>query len=224
MIHGIGELAYRFALGPAADWFQNNVELTSQELQQHYRWLSFASVFGTSASPGTDTRASVKHWGAKAFPDQQSAKGLLWLYPEARFIYLFRDGLEVVASMSKFDTFAQMSFEQRCRFWSQRVFQYEYLRAHDRSISISFQDFVDDNQGVFERIFDHLQVDHNPEPARFASSTLVHPLDEPTRKSNPKQVLRQRHRQHKDWSREQQDTFREICGEAMQLLGYDMDL
>ena len=191
---------------------------------------ALGSDFGLAYRPG---RASAKHsawaagrrldcWGAKIFPDEKAAAGLLWLFPNARFIYLFRNGVDVVGSMGRFGSFSRLTFDERCRFWSDRAFRYDYLRSHHRSETVRFEDFLADNRGTFDRLLRHLGLPADDGPANYTSTTLVHPLDKPTTRASARQVLGRRATAWDGLSDRQRATFNSLCGEAMALLGYDM--
>ena len=132
------------------------------------------------------------YWGVKAFPDRDAAEGLCWLYPGSRFIYIFRNGMDVVFSMSHFHAFRGMSFEQRCRFWAERVFRYEYLRGHERALAMRFEQFLDDPAAALSAIFAHLGLPDEPGPALFAGGHVLHPLGGQSLTTDPKTVLRVR--------------------------------
>ena len=234
LIHKFGETAYDYACGENPQYYQEFVALESGQLRQSLRRLSYTSALGPGLGLDYHPRRvggkksafsagrRLRYWGAKAFPGEKAADGLHWLFPDVRFVYLFRNGLDVVQSMAKFGSFSKLEFERRCRFWSDRVFRYDYLRRHERAATVRFEDFVEDNAATFERLLAHLDLPPDAGPAAFTSTTLVHPLDQPTAKADPKAELAKRERAYAAWSAEQKAIFTDVCAEAMALLGYDV--
>jgi hypothetical protein len=194
--------------------------------------MCYTSVFGVGLGMSYDPRRigikesayscgrRIKRWGAKVFPTEQSSQGLRWLYPGAKFIYIFRNGIDVVQSMSKFGSFSALSFEERCRFWSDRADTYEYLRNRSDVCQIRFEDFLDDNDSALKSIYRYLDLADSLAPSAFASSRLIHPLDSPTAILNPKETIAARGSSFQSWSGDERNVFKDICGDAMKMLGY----
>jgi hypothetical protein len=162
----------------------------------------------------------VRYWGAKAFPDEHEYRGLRWLYDEPRFVYIYRNGIDVVHSMSKKFNFKRFSFRERCERWAERVAKYDYLRNADGAVAVRFEDFVEDNEAVFDRILRTLSLPPSGAPARFASDNVMHPLGAPDERGSAKEVLEIRSPAHESWTEEEQAVFVEVCGEGMQTLDY----
>ena len=230
----LGELAFDYALGPHAAYFQGSSKLDLLEMRCQIRRLCYTSLFGATLGMSYDprriklkesayTRASrVMRWGAKVFPTYKAAQGLRWLYPGAKFIYLFRNGVDVVHSMSKFGVFSKLTFEERCRFWSNRTETYQYLQTWDDVCLVRFENFLNDNARVLKSIYDYLEVSDSCAPSEFASSRMVHPLDAPTVLRNPKEVIGARGGSFEVWTASERTIFKSTCGEAMRMLGYDI--
>ena len=139
-----------------------------------------------------------------------------------RYVYIFRNGVDVVYSMTRFHGFRGLSFAEQCKFWTERVFLFDFLRSDDRAITVRFEDFLLDPKSVLTRIYSHLSLPYEEDPVRFAESTLIHPLDQETTPAIPAAVLGLRSPAYPQWSSLERQTFRDICSDAMKLLGYDM--
>jgi hypothetical protein len=234
LVHKVGKIAYDYSFGPASAYHQNCLKIENEDLQRKLKHLCYTSVFGLELgfiynplyirkyNSAFFQGRRFKFWGVKAFPNQQSADGLLWMYPQAKFIYLFRNGLDVVYSMTKFASFESFDFSEKCRFWSDRVFRYEYLRHHDRALTVRFEDFLNNTEQIFKNIYEHLGLSPNPKPVEYASSTLVHSLNHPTKKISPVKEFAHRKNAYAEWDDAQKFTFKKLCSKAMEKLCYEI--
>lgn len=87
---------------------------------------------------------------------------------------------------------------------------------------IRFETFLETPHQVLQQIFLALNLPDEPGPGRFASETLIHPLDEKTVVADVRSTLRARESPCNHWSDNEQLEFRSRCGEAMSLLGYQI--
>ena len=163
----------------------------------------------------------ISHWCAKTFPDEQSFQGLLVMYPQTRFLWIVRNGLEVVHSRTRFKGFESIQFAKQCRTWANSIDTYSWVARTDRALELRHEDLVSDADAFFNRVHEFLGLRPHPGPARFAKSTLIHPLDRKTEAQiDVKEALGQREAGWRRWSDEEKKTFLEICGGAMRTLGY----
>lgn len=232
LLQYIGQLAAQYRTG--GSYHRDSSALNETTMRKSLRALALNCVWGDSAeatierlmvgATGIAGSQSIQLWGAKAFPDRESATGLEWLFPSVRFVYIFRSGIDAVFSMSKFPGFAHLSFSESCAFWAERVFLYDYLRHDDRAIAVRFEDFLEDPKDVLSRICLHVGLPYEDSVAHFAATHLIHPLDQETALVNPRSALGSREPAQQHWSAEQKQTFRDICSEAMRVLAYSIDL
>lgn len=228
----LGTIAYEYLLGNDHEYYQRATKIERARLEDSLRRMAFQAVWGEDY--GLSLRASrrlvgesawsgsARRWGAKAFPDQRQAEGLGALFPDARFVHIYRNGIDVVQSMAKVGAFQRLSFAERCEFWAVRVHRYAYLNDWDRAVVVRFDDFVEDPVLVFEGVVRHAGLTPNPAPAQFAASRTIRPLGGADEKSSPKDVLRSRPPAYRDWTTEQRDIFATICGREMAILGYSI--
>jgi hypothetical protein len=233
-VNALGELAYDFGVGEHAGYYQSASRLPADDMRWRLRDLCYAPVFGSSLGLSYDPRriaikesaytrgTRIARWGAKVFPTEKSAQGLRWLYPGAKFIYIHRNGIDVVQSMSKFGNFAKLDFAERCRFWNERCETYEYLRRWDDVCVIRFEDFLDDNARALKMVYDYLGLPESRASTEFASSRMIHPLDAPTAMQNPKEAIAARESSCASWTSEERATFARICANSMKMLGYEL--
>jgi hypothetical protein len=233
-VNSLGELAHDYALGEYSGYFQKASRLEPNETRRQLRRLCYTSIFGLDLGMSYDPRRwrfkesaytrgyKIGRWGAKVFPTRKSAQGLRWLYPGAKFVYIFRNGVDVVHSMSKFGTFAKLDFASRCRFWSDRAETYAFLQTWDDVCVIRFEDFLDDNASVLKRTCEYLGFPDSRATSEFASTSMIHPLDSPTEKLNPKETIAARNSSFEQWTGDERNVFKDICGGAMKMLGYEI--
>ncbi len=145
------------------------------------------------------------------------------LYPEAQFVYILRNGCDVVQSRTKFKSFAQRDFEEHCREWAESVGQYRYILEVENGVRLYQEDLISTPETVYEKVFDLIGLPKHDAPSHFVRNTLIHPLDETTKRGvDVKEVLAARPPAYADWNAEQRRIFKDICSDAMQEAGYDM--
>lgn len=165
-----------------------------------------------------------RYWCTKTFPGKNVAQGLKRLYPQARFIWILRNGVNVVHSRGQFPAFRDLPFQEHCRHWAGTIERFSYLLEMPDAVVVHQEELVDDPDKVFRRIFEKLHIDYHPGPTEYALTHHVHPLgDESTTKGvDIKKTLSERPPAYREWTQEQKQMFKNICGDAMQLAGYDV--
>lgn len=235
-LHLIGRLAAEYCEhGSRREYFESSCALSSRALRSRLRSLAFATVWGEPTAFGLNPYAAnpkrsywqlgrrVLRWGAKAFPEEHDAAGLCWLMPRAVFVYLVRNGIEVVHSMGEFPSFRQMSFADRCELWANRVFAYRYLHTHPRALLLRHETLLADPHGALKPVLEKLALPACAACGDYAASYVVHPLgDESTTGGSARDQIAARGSPWLSWSEEERGTFVRICGEAMGVLGYDV--
>lgn len=226
--HHIGEIAYEYQYGRINDYYQSSIRMPYRKFYNDLRRLCFDSVWGNDQGLRHSLKKSlkgnsfttVKYWGSKSFPNENESIGLNWLFPNAKFIYIFRNGIEVVHSMTKFDAFDGLSFEEKCEFWATRIFRYKYLLNDDRAVVIRFEDFVNNPERELRLVFNHLGLNFDNNSVLFLKENVVHPLDQKDQPANPEKVFSVRQLPYFEWTQNQKDTFKRVCSEAMVASGY----
>lgn len=165
------------------------------------------------------------YWCTKTFPGKNVAQGLTRLYPEARFIWILRNGVNVVHSRCLFPAFRDLPFAEHCHHWAGTIERFAYLLEMPGAVVVHQEELVDEPDMVFRRIFEKFRIDYDAKPTEFALTHHVHPLgDESTTKGvDIKKTLSERPPAYQDWTQEQKETFKDICGEAMQMAGYEVE-
>lgn len=222
-----------FEFGEDAAYFEESVRIKKPYLYRELRRLCFESAAGPHRGWKTLLKGVIDarreflrktYWCVKCFPIERHARALLHLYPEARFLYIVRSGIDVVQSRTKFPAFRDQPFDAHCRFWVQAAEKFSYLTNFDRAVQIQQEELLAAPEAAFARIAAHLGLDDHPNPANYVKTTLVHSLgDKATHKNvDVQKSLTERAPGHATWTDEQRDAFKRICGPAMQVLGYTL--
>lgn len=166
----------------------------------------------------------IKHyWCVKTFPNSLEAKGLMQLYPKVKFIYIFRNGCDVVRSRSIFPAFRSMPFRTHCEKWTHHIEKYDYLSSLPKAILVRHEDVVDNPEKESRRILSFLGIDYDDGPANFLQTKLIHPLDQGTKEIDVKKSLKDRPLAYANWTIEQKEIFKSVCGDAMHKMGYEIN-
>ena len=164
-----------------------------------------------------------KHWSAKTAPTEKVAYGLLNVYPNAKFIYIIRNGIDVVHSRSKFHGFCDNEFQHHCQTWSNSITKYRYLIRHDKVLCVRHENLLSEPVVFFNKIFDFLNLEYTNKCTEYVYKTLVHPLDEHTQSDvNAIERIKNRESPFNTWTTEQKNLFVSICGEAMTEMNYEI--
>lgn len=240
LIRDYGRLAREFAADDTnGEYLRATNRLSERRYLSTLRRLAFETTFGRDGGLYMRSRATaerlvkyrrsplrpstISHWCAKTFPDAASFEGLMTLYPQARFLWIVRNGLDVVHSRTRFKGFRSMGFASQCQTWANSIETYSWVAETDRALELRHEDLVSDPVAFFKRVHDFIGVRQHPGPAKFSRSTLIHPLDQKTQPAaDVKDALEKREAGWMEWSEEQMHAFREICGQAMESLGYPM--
>lgn len=218
-----------FEFGSEKEFFLTSTQSPTNYLYEGLRKLSLEGCFGpyfglsriAKARFGKNAKWRPTHWAAKTFPAEQGYESLRVLFPDARFVFIVRNGIEVVHSMTKFHGFSDRQFEEQCRAWVKSYESFRYLIGKSDAIFVRHENFVSDGAQVIRQLLRFLKLAENAKPIDFINGTVVHPLNEKTKQgTDAKQQLANRANAYEQWSDEQRSSFHRICGTTMQELGY----
>lgn len=234
-ITDIGGMVYQleFCSDVEKNYYRRTLRVSPEYLYQSLRRLALESAMGQyyglkqiskSMLTGEFNPVSKRYWCTKTFPSRIVAQGLLKLYPDTNFIWILRNGINVVHSRGMFPEFRGLPFEEHCRSWADSIIRFRYLFDLPQAVVIRHEKFVVDPEHVFRKVFENARIEYSPEPARFARTHHVHPLaDLNTREGvDVKSVLSSRPSPSLQWTKNEKATFKEICGEAMSQAGYEV--
>lgn len=233
LLTSIAAMVQLFESGPEKDYFLESVKISKDYLYRHLRQLSFESSAGSHNGLKVQVKylwknkrkiGGARYWCVKCFPIEDHAAALLRLYPMAKFVYIVRNGVDVVQSRTKFPAFRNAKFSEHCRVWAGSVQKFDYLRRLDAGIMVKQEDLVSNPDVLFGDICRHLGIESSSIPVEFAKTTLVHSLGDKDTHRNVKvrESLQSRAAAYEGWSDSQRRTFMKICESAMRELEYDL--
>jgi Sulfotransferase family len=232
LVRSFGALVNQIEFSDERGYYERTLFLPKQELYRGLRRLCFETVvgpdYGWSRTVRGPRRRDVPilhqtHWCAKVGVETGEYRGLRHLYPGARLVYIVRNGIEVVHSRTQFPGFKHLSFESHCRTWALSCESYSYLSEAANAIQVRHEQLVADPEQVLHRVFELAELPPHSAPVHLVRSTLMIPLDEPTRRRvDVRAVFEQRRPAWEAWSDEQRETFRAIAGSGMRRLGYEI--
>ncbi|MCK4786295.1 MAG: sulfotransferase [Desulfobacteraceae bacterium] len=232
----VAHVGYQLTSGPRAEHFRYCCRISLKEMLRRLRRLLFEICWGPnygvcnflhSWATAPLQMAGKKCWVVRTFPDAEAAEGLQRLFPKVKFIYIHRNGIEVVSSRMKYEAFRHDRFETHCEVWANSAEKFRYLTEVGCAITVSHEELVAKRQETFDAIIDFLDLDQDEGPARFAESTMVIPRDIPRERQrlsdvDVTKIFEERPPSYLEWNGKQKRQFKEICGNAMQQLGYEM--
>ncbi|MCP4107166.1 MAG: sulfotransferase [Desulfobacteraceae bacterium] len=232
LVNIIGKVVHRIEFEGSKDFIQSSLNISKEYLYDSLRKLCFESVlgknYGFTTLWGNFLRRDIsilkkRYWCTKTFPLHDASNGLIFLYPKARFVYIVRNGLEVVQSMTKHHSFRDWGFSKHCEVWANLIEKYYYLLSFDQAIHVRHEKLVSDTDIIFRQISDFLNIRYHDGPAKYLKSNIIHPLDEQTRENTDvAKIFKERKPPYESWSSEQKEIFRRICGDAMQKMNYEI--
>lgn len=127
LITSFASIVSLFEAGPEKEYYRESVKLPKDHLYRQLRRLCFESAAGPHYGFKTLVKFVLRNrwalyrkrfWCVKTFPLEDHSRSLLKLYPDARFVYLVRNGLDVVRSRTRFPAFREQEFSQHCEVWA----------------------------------------------------------------------------------------------------------
>lgn len=219
-IFRISYIPYLYEFGENRDYLLRCLNVTKEYFYASLRRLCFETSGGKhyglnalirSLARGDKFILNKHYWCAKTYPDCQASQGLLSLYPQAKFIYIIRNGCDVVQSRTRFQGFSHLPFSAHCREWAGSIERYRYVSVLKSAMQVRHEELVSQPEIVLQEVFAFIGVKYHSAPVNFLRKTLIHPLNEPTHRDvDVKNILNTREPSYKNWSSEQRAQFKEI--------------
>ena len=163
-------------------------------------------------------------------PTESNLDYLGQLFPNSKVVCLVRNGIEVVCSRLKFDSFSHLGFRSHCETWVRSAAMLDWGLRNQEQFFLFRHEWCYDPELVARKINQMLQWTGLP-----ASSAVVDNIRNvndcmPTTQA-PKEFtamddlekrdyFRAKGERWRQWSEEERRDFVEICGGLMQRLGY----
>lgn len=228
----VGGSAHLFEYSENKDYYLDSIKTSKEYLYSQLKKIGFEIAAGPHYGLRQMAKGFLGHggsplgrryWAAKTFPSEPVTHGLIKLYPGVRFIYIRRNGCDVIQSRTKFHGFNEKDFQSQCKAWADSVEKYDHLARLDQAIAVKQEDLLQNPRQFFDEVADFLGMARHSGPADYANSTLVHPLDQNTQQhQSVKDVISSRPPAHTGWTNEQKALFKDICGSAMHKAGYEV--
>lgn len=128
IISKLGGFVYDFALSEFKHYNLESISLSDENLRAELKQIIIKSVFGEKYLRWflyyTFKNGTLKFpnlWIAKTFPCLTSFLGLKYLFPKAKFIYIYRIGYDQINSSMKYPGKRGKKFEVYCKDWTKAL-------------------------------------------------------------------------------------------------------
>ena len=165
-------------------------------------------------------------WCCKSLGNVKYVSELADRFPDAKFIYLYRDGRDVALSFTKAIE-GEKHYSNIAKVWDadqQLALRLRDRLGADRVLSISYEDLTGDENGTMRKVCDFLGATftddtmnfHQTDEARKAAgaSNLWENVTKPVMKDNSRKFLTQT-------SKEDLEIFESVAGRSLDELGYE---
>ncbi len=124
-ITNLGRMAMQleFFSNHERDYYLRTLRISEEHIHKSLRRLALESAFGPHYGFKQVIKSAVnekinplakRYWCTKSFPGKEVAEGLISVFPEARFIWISRNGINVVHSRTKLPEFHDLPFRAHC--------------------------------------------------------------------------------------------------------------
>lgn len=141
------------------------------------------------------------------------------LFPKARFVYMLRDGRQVVHSLRNFVN--PVEHEEACHIWKQYVeAALEFERSDDggRMLTVRYEDVVDHTEDELRRVYHFVGETFEPKSVEFIRSKA--PINSSFQGEASQEKLGPR---WMAWTEEERRYFGEVAGSLLEALGFAQD-
>ena len=200
-------------------------------VETSFRRLIFEASIGDEAgrerlheefAAGTDV-ANLRGWLAKVGGlGKPAVAGFSGLFEGLKPVYVHRNGVDTVQSRTQFGPFAKQTFESNCEKWAKGLGLLRLLEQNSDVIVVRHEELLNDAEGLFTQILGELGLDEDPAPAQYALNTARHPTQDLDDEQTIAEHFETRAEAHGSWNDEQKRIFLDICGKAMDALGYEI--
>lgn len=190
---------------------------------------SFRRLICDLTWPDTELRSRSVHFAA-INPSSDQLDFLCQIFPNAKFVCLVRNGLEVVCSRMKHQSFAGNEFESQCRTWNRCAEMIDWGEANPDRFFLFRHEWTYDSglvESKLDELFDWTGVSSDPAVVANIRNvidcmpTTQTPKEFSQMDDAEKQIyFREKANRCRDWSDDQRREFKKLCQPLMDRLGY----
>jgi len=201
------------------------VALDRADIAKRCRSRSVAAAFGAVYDALADARGA-RNWLCKSLQNVLYLPEIEAYFPDARYIYLYRDGRDVAVSFRK-AVVGEKHFYHIAREWAgaQRLaLKHRAITPPERFANISYEELTSSTEATMRRLCEFLGVAYHESMLEFykseeaqraaGSSALWGNVVKPVMADNTRKFLRQA-------SEEDIRIFESVAGDVLDALGYD---
>ena len=183
---------------------------------QNVDWDEFLKHIGLGLNTLYMSRSRGLRWVEQTPEYTMHLDNIVKLFPDAQFLFMVRDGREVVHSLRNFVN--PVEHEAACRIW--RNFIRAGLRFADSEsgsqlLQVSYRRAVEDTKGEMARIFEFIGEPYEQACIEFITSkTPINSSFGGTASAEPRWA---------SWSLEDKKTFDGVAGDLLASLGFEAD-
>lgn len=138
------------------------------------------------------------------------------------WVCIIRNGIEVVSSRMAHRNFGKQSFRENCLTWNRAGDMFGWANTHENAVVLRHEEL---HQPVLAdqklaRLFGKAGIENNPKCLDYFSRVKRNSTSVEKESEKVQQDLTLRHERWKFWTDEERETFKEVCGSQMELMGY----
>ena len=153
----------------------------------------------------------------------ENADELLNIFPNIHIACIVRNGIEVVASRMNHKHIGALGFEQHCHAWARAVDMVQWAEDKDCLTVVRHEDLLDRETAKmqFDRLFAAAGLSDSDAPLELLMLRDHHRTSIDGESDSDQKDMGKRAERWKYWTKEQRQTFTEICSSAMDYFGYE---
>lgn len=149
------------------------------------------------------------------------------VFPASRIMLIVRNGIEVVASRMRFESFRHLPFESHAAVWQCTAELARWGEGRPDFLLLRHERFIAPGgaSGELSRISEFLGLPDHPACAETLAGTTYHPTSDPAATlATPASgdSIHLRRERWRLWSSAQVQTFTQTCAGAMRYFGYEL--
>jgi len=199
----VGDLLQTCDLNATVESRRVSMQLSEESHDSLFAQLIQDLIFPNSFENDDSLRPMFATWITP-----ESAQRALKLFPKSQVVLIVRDGIATVESRLAHHSFGKLSFESQCQKWASWALLYEWARDRDDCMIVRHEDLVAEAEATINSVIAFLDLPSSAEPARILNQNRFHPTPKDSRPV------------WQNWSGRDREIFVEICGRAMDSLGY----